>query len=109
VEVVVAIEIIIVVDVDTSAVPIAITPVAAPSPPSGGTQRNSRAPCQSCPWHVARIGVGIVRIGWRSSSIHNSRVVRGNIDNVGVRLLNFDYLFAAGDCLGLHYRLGAGF
>jgi hypothetical protein len=24
-------------------------------------------------------------------------------------LLNFDYLLAAGDCLCLHYRLGAGF
>jgi hypothetical protein len=24
-------------------------------------------------------------------------------------LLNFDYLLAAGDCLGLHYLLGAGF
>jgi hypothetical protein len=24
-------------------------------------------------------------------------------------LLNFDYLLAAGNCLGLHHRLGAGF
>jgi hypothetical protein len=45
VEVVGAIEIIVVVDVDISAVPIAIAPVAAPSPPSSGTQRNSSAPC----------------------------------------------------------------
>jgi hypothetical protein len=45
VEIVVAIEIIFVVDVDVATIPIAIAPVAAPSPPSRGTQRNSRAPC----------------------------------------------------------------
>jgi hypothetical protein len=45
VEIVVAIEIIFVVDVDVATIPIAIAPVAAPSAPSGGTQRNSRAPC----------------------------------------------------------------
>jgi hypothetical protein len=44
VEIVVLIEIIIVVDVDVAAVPIAIAPIAAPSTPSGGTQRNSSAP-----------------------------------------------------------------
>jgi hypothetical protein len=44
VEVVVTIEIIIVVNIDVAAVPIAIAPVATPSAPSGGTQRNSRAP-----------------------------------------------------------------
>ena len=109
VEVVVAIEIIIVVDVDISAVPIAIAPVATPRAPSGRTQRNSRAPHQSCPWHVARISIGVIRIRWGGSSIHHSRVVRGNIDNIGVRLLNFDHLLAAGDCLRLDYRLGAGF
>jgi hypothetical protein len=44
IEIVVLIEIIVVVDVDVSAVPIAIAPVSPPSAPSGGTQRNSRAP-----------------------------------------------------------------
>ena len=107
--IVVPVEIIVVVDVDVAAVPIAIAPVAAPSAPSGGTERNSRAPRQSCPWHVARIGIGIIRIFSRSRSVHHSRVVRGHINDVWVRLLNFDYLLAAGDCLGLHYRLGAGF
>jgi hypothetical protein len=42
--VVVPIKIIVVVDVDVATVPIAIAPMAAPSTPSGGTQRNSRAP-----------------------------------------------------------------
>ena len=107
--IVVPVKIIVVVDVDVAAVPIAIAPVAAPSAPSSGAQRNSRAPRQSCPWHVARIGVGIVRIFNRSRPVHHSRVVRGHINNVRVRLLNFDYLLAAGNCLGLHYRLGAGF
>jgi hypothetical protein len=37
VEIVVAIEIVIVVDVDVAVPPIAISPVAAPSAPSGGT------------------------------------------------------------------------
>jgi hypothetical protein len=44
--VVVSIEIIVVIDVDVAAMPIAITPpVASPSAPSSGTQRNSSAPC----------------------------------------------------------------
>ena len=42
--IVVSIEIIVVVDVDVAAVPIAIAPMAAPSAPSSGTQRNSRSP-----------------------------------------------------------------
>ena len=46
VEIVVAIEIIFVVDVDVATIPIAIAPpVASPSAPSCGPQRNSRAPC----------------------------------------------------------------
>src|SRR4029077_19056968 len=107
--VVVPIEIIVVVDVDVAAVPIAIPPVAAPSAPGSGPQRDSRAPCQGCSGHVARISIGIVRVFNRSSPVHHSRVVRGHINNVRVRLLNFDYLLATGNCLGLHYRLGAGF
>jgi hypothetical protein len=41
----VSVEIIVVVDVDVAMAPIAIAPVATPSAPSGGTQRDSRAPC----------------------------------------------------------------
>jgi hypothetical protein len=44
VEIVVPIKIIIVIDVDVAAIPIAIAPVAAPSAPGGGAQRNSRTP-----------------------------------------------------------------
>ncbi len=43
--VVVPVEIIVVVDVDVAAVPIAIAPMATPSAPGGGTQRDPRAPC----------------------------------------------------------------
>jgi hypothetical protein len=108
IEIVVLIKIIVVVDVDVSAIPIAIAPVAAPRAPSGGAQRNSRAPHKSSTRHVAGIGVGIVRIFNGSRSVHHSRIVRGYVNDVWVRLLNFDYLLAAGDCLRLHYRLGAG-
>ena len=44
IEIVVLIEIIVVVDVDVAAVPIAIAPMAAPSAPGRGTERDSRAP-----------------------------------------------------------------
>jgi hypothetical protein len=109
IEIVVLIEIIVVVDVDVAVVPIAVAPVAAPSPPCGSSQRNSRSPHQSRPWHVARIGVWVVRILNRSRPVHHSRVVGGHINNVRIRLLDLDDLLAAGNSLGLHYRLGAGF
>jgi hypothetical protein len=108
IEIVVLIEIIVVVNVDVAAVPIAIAPVTAPGAPGSCPERNSRAPHQSCPRHIARIGVGIVRIFNRSGPVHHGRIVRGNVDYVRVRLLNFDYLPAAGDCLSLHYRLSIG-
>ena len=107
--VVVPVKVIVVVDIDVATVPIAIAPVAAPSAPGSGTQRDSRAPCQSRAWHVTRIGIGIIRVFNRSRPVHHGRVVRGHIHNVRVRLLNLDYLFTAGHGLGLHYRLGAGF
>jgi hypothetical protein len=109
VEIVVLIEIIIVVDLDVATVPIAIAPVPPPGAPSGGTQRDSRSPHQSRAWHVARIGIGIIRIGRRSRSVHHSRVIRRDVDNLGVRLLNCDHLLAAGNCLGLYHLLRAGF
>jgi hypothetical protein len=73
--VVIPVEIIVVVDVDVAVVPIAIAPVTAPSTPSGGAQRNSGAPRESCAWHIARISVGVVRILSRSSSVNNRWVV----------------------------------
>jgi hypothetical protein len=109
VEVVVLVVIIIVVDLNVATVPIATAPVATPSAPRSGTQRDSRAPRQSCPGDIPRIGIGIVRVLNRSRPVHHSRVVRGHINNVGVRLLDRDNLLATGNCLGLHYRLGAGF
>ena len=109
VEIVVAIEIIVVVDVDVTVVPIAIAPVTAPSAPSSGTQRNSRAPRQSRSWHVARIGIRVVRILGRGRTINDRRVVRGDINYVRARWLNYDDLLAALDCFGLHGLLRAGF
>src|SRR5206468_7162754 len=109
VEIIVTIEIIIVVDVDISAVPIAIAPGAAPSPPSSGTERNSSAPRQSCPWNVARIGIRVIRVCRRRRPINDRRIVRGDVNYVGLGWLDCDHLFAAWNCLGLHYLLGAGF
>ena len=109
IEIVVLVEIIVVVDIDVAAVPIAVAPMAAPSPPGCCTQRDSCSPHQSCAWHIAWIGIGIVRIFNRSWSIHDGRIIRGHINDVRVRLLNFDYLLTAGDCLRLYYRLGSGF
>ena len=65
------------VDVDVAVAPPAIPAPApaAPGAPSGGTYRNSRAPCQSRPWDVARIGVGIIGIGRRWWSVNDRRVI----------------------------------
>jgi hypothetical protein len=108
VETVVLIEIIIVVDGDVAAAPIAISPVAPPSAPSGGTHRNSRSPSQSCSRHVAWICVGVVRILGLGRPINDRRVVRRNVSYVRVSLLNYDNLLTALDRLGLHFLLGAG-
>ena len=109
VEIVVLVEIIIVVDLDVATVPIAIAPVAAPSAPRGGTQCNSRSPHQSRSWHVARIRVGIIGVFRGRRSVHHSRVVRRDVDNIGICLLDLDHLLAAGNCLGLYHLLRAGF
>jgi hypothetical protein len=72
VEIVVAIEIIVVVNVDVTVVPIAIAPVAT----GPGTQRKSRrAPRQSHAGVVPRIGIRVIGIGRRSSSVNNFRIV----------------------------------
>ena len=110
IEIIVAVKIVVVVDVDVAVIPIAIAPVATPRTPGGGTQRNSRAPHQSCPWHVTRISVGIVGILSRSSSINDRGVVRRDVNYVGIGLLNFNHLLArsggtAPDRLGLHNLL----
>jgi hypothetical protein len=75
VEIVVAVVIIIVVDLDVATIPIAIAPVATPSAPSGGAERNSRTPSQGRSWHVAWIGIRVIRIGRRSSSVNDLRIV----------------------------------
>jgi hypothetical protein len=108
--VVVSVKIIVVVDVDVAVVPIAITPVAAPSPPGSSTKRYSGAPHQSCPRHIAGIGVVVIRSFSRSSSVNDRWVVRWNVNDVGTGLLYLDHLLAAaGHCLGLHNLLRAGF
>jgi len=110
----VPVKIVVVIDVDVAVVPIAIAPVTTPSTPGCGAQRNSGAPHQSRAWHIAGIGIGIVRIVNRSSSVNDSGVVRGDVNYVGIGLLNLNHLLARSgcttpDCLGLHNLLRTGF
>jgi hypothetical protein len=110
VEVIVLIEIIVVVNVDVAVVPIAVAPMTTPGTPCGGTKCDSRAPHQSGAWIVAGISVGVVRIFGRRCTVNDSRVVRRDVNYVGIGLLNLDHLPArsgctTADCLGLHNLL----
>jgi hypothetical protein len=103
VSVYVSVEIILVVDVDIApAMPVAIAPSAA----GPGTQRKSgRAPRQSHPRVVPRIGVRVIGISGRRRSVHNRRIVRRNIDYVGLSGLHYNNLFPAFYRLGLDFLL----
>jgi hypothetical protein len=106
VEIVVPIEIIVVVDVDVAVAPVTIAPRAA----GPSTERKScRAPRQSHPGVIPRIGVRIIGVRRRRRSVNNLRVVRRDVNYVGLSWLNYDYLLAALDCFGLHCLLRAGF
>jgi len=75
VEIVVAIEIIVVVNVDVPAAPVAIAPMS-PSPASPCcAECESGPPCQPHSGVVSRVGVGIIRIGRRSSSVHYDGII----------------------------------
>jgi hypothetical protein len=75
VKIVVLVVIVIVVDLDVATVPIAVAPVTAPSTPGRSTDGNPCSPHQSRPWHIARVGIRIIRIRRRSGSIHDLRIV----------------------------------
>src|SRR5262249_48903118 len=112
VEIVVLIVVIIVVDLNVPTVPIAVAPVATPRTPGSGTERNSCAPRQSCSRHITRIGVGIIGISRRSSSVNNLGIVRRHVNYVRLSWFNGDHLPAAAtrtasDCLGLYHLLRA--
>jgi hypothetical protein len=104
----VSVEIIIVVDVDVATVPIAIAPMAAPGTPGGSAKRNSGAPHQSRPRHVAWVRVRIVRIFGCRRTVNDRRIVRGNVHYVRVSIFYYNHLFAALDCFGLNCLLRAG-
>ena len=107
VEIVVTVKIIIVVDGDVPAVPVAIAPVP-PSPAPRCSQCKSGAPSQSHPRHISWIIVGVIRIGRRSSAIHYDGIIRRDVNDVRIRLLDDDDLLAALDRLGLHFLLRVG-
>src|SRR5439155_22216801 len=89
-------------------VPTALPPVAAPSDPTCGSSRDSRAPRQSRPWQIARIGIRVVRILGRGRTINDLRVVRREVNYVRVGWFNYNNLLAARDCLSFHFLLRAG-
>jgi len=114
IEIIVPIIIVIVINVDVAVAPIAIAPMATPRSPGSGAERNPCAPHQSGPWHISGVGVVVIRIVSRRSSVNDCRIVRGHVNYVRVRLLNLNHLLAgpgctATDCLGLHNLLRAGF
>jgi hypothetical protein len=101
-----SVKVIVVIDVDVAVVPIAVAPVAA----GPGTQRKSgRAPRQPHAGVVPRIGVGIIWIRRGRWPVDNRRIVRGNIDHIGLSGLHDDNLFAAFDAFGLDDLLLTGF
>src|SRR5262249_31673520 len=75
VKIVVLVIIIIVIDFDVAVVPIAISPVAAPSTPGRGAERTARTQQQGRPWHVPRISIGIVRIRGGRCTVDDSWIV----------------------------------
>jgi hypothetical protein len=75
VEIVVAIEIIVVVNVDVPAAPVAIAPMS-PSPAHPcGAECESGPPRQAHSWVVSRVGIGIIRIGRSSFSVHYDGII----------------------------------
>jgi hypothetical protein len=105
VEIVVAIEIIVVVDVDVPAAPVAIAPMPPSPAPCCCAECESRPPCQPHSGVVPRVGIRIIRVGRRSSSVHDRGIIRWDVNDVRIGLLNHDHLFAAFDCLSLHLLL----
>lgn len=96
------VEIVIVVDVDVSTAPIAITPVVRPC----GPQDDAGPHRESHPRHVSWIGIRVIRICGRP--VNNRRIVGGDVNNFRVRLLNNDDLLASLHRLSFHSLLLAG-
>ena len=102
---VILVKIILVVDVDVAVVPVAVAPGSA----GPGTQRKSgRAPRQPHAGVVPRIGIRVIRIGRGRRSINHRRVVRRNVNHVGLSRFYYDNLLAAFYCFGLNRLLRAG-
>jgi hypothetical protein len=75
VEIVVAIKIIVVVNVDVPAAPVAIAPMS-PSPARPCCAKcESGPPCQPHSGVVSRVGVGIIRIGRRRRSVYYDGII----------------------------------
>ena len=90
------------VDVDVAVTP-ATTPAPAPISP-GGTDRNAGAERQQS--ISRRVVHRRIRIGRRA--IDHGRVVRGDVNDLRIGLLNHDHVLAF-DCLAFHFLLLARF
>jgi hypothetical protein len=82
--------------------PVAIAPPAAPYP----ANNQSRAEPKAVTWQVSRIIVRIIRI--RRRAIDVFRIVRWNIDNLGIGRFDDDYFLSAFDGLRFHFLVPVG-
>jgi hypothetical protein len=98
----VSVKVIVVVDVYVAMLPIAVAPVVVRPYAS---QNKSGSKSQSHAGVVSRVGVRIIGIGRRRRSVNHLRVVRGNVNYIGVSLLNYDRLLTALNRFGLHFLL----
>jgi hypothetical protein len=104
IDIIVLVVIVVVVDVDVAVAPAAApTPAAAPS----GAQSKSGPERQAHSGDITRIGIWIIGIGGRSVDDH--WIVRRNIDDFGIGLLNNDNLLAAFYRFSLHFLFRVGF
>jgi hypothetical protein len=100
---VILVEVVLVIDVDVATViPIAIAPGAAGP---GAERKSGRAPRQPHPRIIARVGVRVIGISGRRSSVYHRRIIGGNVNYVGLSRLYHNYLFAAFYRFRLDYLL----
>ena len=88
---IIPVEIVVSVDVDVTAVPIAVTPPATDNP---GANNDARPPGEPHSRIVAGVRIGVVRI-IRRWTVDHFRVVRRHVDDLRIRWLDHDDLFPA--------------
>jgi len=92
------------VDVDIAVSP---TTAIAPAPAPSCSHGHAHSKRKKHPRHIARVGIGGIRV--RRGAVDHNGVVRGDINHVGLSLLNDDDLLAPLNLLILHFLLRGGF